>query len=297
MNIHQYIETIRFFKSYLSNRKQYVKYEGIDSECWDITCGVPQGSVLGPLLFILYTNDLPDCIHHSNTILFADDTTIYTSSNNIESLYVTMNANLNNLSDWFRANKLSLNTSKTNYILFSKSNNVAPGIDLFISDQKIERVNYTKFLGIYIDEKLKWDKHINKVRNHIASSLFILNKIKNFVPTKLLLTLYYSLIYPYLTYGITLWGAACKTVINKLYVIQKKAIRTILKANYNAHTEPLCKKLKLMKVEEIYKYYVSQFMYAYVLGKLPLSLLNWFKFVGSREGYPNTRAKASKYSL
>ena len=120
-----------------------------------------------------------------------------------------MNGELLKLTDWFRANKLSLNISKTNYILFTYQNRqVVTNIDLQLSDISIERTKYTKFLGIYIDEKLKWDEHINVMKTKISKSFFAINKVKHILPRNMLTTLYYSLIYPYLTYGIILWGAA-----------------------------------------------------------------------------------------
>ena len=115
-------QALDWFSSYMYQRKQFVHYMGNDSHVETIKCGVPQGSVLGPLLFIIYTNDLPGCLNLTKSILFADDTTIYLSSNNISYLYTTMNGELLKLTDWFRANKLSLNISKTNYILFTYQN-------------------------------------------------------------------------------------------------------------------------------------------------------------------------------
>ena len=115
--------SINWFKSYLCNRTQYVSYKGTKSECSVVTHGVPQGSVLGPLLFILYTNDLPNSIKHSKTMLFADDTTIYATGNNSADLFEKVNEDLSHLTDWFRAIQLSVNASKTKYILISNKNN------------------------------------------------------------------------------------------------------------------------------------------------------------------------------
>ena len=122
-----------WFKSYLANRKQYVIYNNKTSDNLDITCGLPQGSVLGPLLFIVYTNDLPDCIEGAEAILFADDTTISQSSDNIEFLYHSMNDNLDRLTDWFKANKLSLNINKTNYMIFPNKRHMDPSHNLSIA--------------------------------------------------------------------------------------------------------------------------------------------------------------------
>ena len=138
-----------WFKSYLYNRKQYVSYNGVQSESLSINCGVPQGTVLGPLLFIIYTNDLPDCISQATTILFADDTTIYESASDLNYLYSSMNQNLIHLTDWFRGNKLSLNITKTNYMLFSNATKYLPEFQLYINDQLIEKTMCKKIGNSY----------------------------------------------------------------------------------------------------------------------------------------------------
>ena len=126
------------------------------------------------------------------------------------------------LTDWFRGNKLSLNVTKTNYMLFSNATKCLPEFQLHINDQLIEKTECTTFLGIHIDDKLKWDVHINKIKSRLSSSLYAINKIKHFAPIKILTTLYYSMVYPYLIYGITQWGSTFKTHINKLNIMQKK---------------------------------------------------------------------------
>ena len=151
-------QALDWFSRYLYQRKQCVHYMGNDSHVETIRCWAHQGSVLGPLLFIIYTNDLPECLNLTKSILFADDTTIYLSSTNISYLYTTMNDELLKLTDWFRANKLSLNISKTNYmyILFTYQNRqVVTNIYLKLSDVSIERAKCTKFLGIIYRRKVE----------------------------------------------------------------------------------------------------------------------------------------------
>ena len=177
---------LQWFKSYLSDRKQLVCYNGHRSDQFEIKCGVPQGSVLGPLLFIIYTNDLSKVLTQAKCILFADDTTVYASSKNVHDLYSLMNAELQTLSDWFKANKLSVNATKTNYVIFSKSRLSSEVLDknLFVDNECIERVASTKFLGVIIDEHLQWSEHIKYCCKKVASGVYALNMAKRYLSQK-----------------------------------------------------------------------------------------------------------------
>ena len=268
---------LEWFKSYLTEREQFVRYKCVNSKVLTIPCGVPQGSVLGPLLFILYSNDIPHSLTYCKTIMFADDTTVYLSGENLTELFSNMNHDLTQLNDWFRANKLSLNVSKTNYVIFKKkSAPPMPDNILYIGNDKLENVRYTKFLGLFIDEKLEWDQHISHVKNKIRSGTYVMNAAKNVLSRNHLQILYNSLVHPYLMYGNLLWGNAHKKHIHKLEIIQKKAIRCMSKVAYNEHTTPLFKASRILKLTDIHILQLNQFMYDFVNCKLPTNLLELY---------------------
>ena len=147
--------TLEWFKSYLNQRVQYVIYKTTNFKSLNIPCGVPQGSVLGPLLLILYSNDIPNSLKYFKLILFADDTTVYISGEDVTDLFRCLNHDLSKLNDWFKANKLSLNVNKTNYILFNKNTAVLPPeVCLYIGTDKLEQVRCTKLLGLHIEAQI-----------------------------------------------------------------------------------------------------------------------------------------------
>ena len=174
-------------------------------------------SVLGPLLFLIYINDIPNCLKHSKSIVFTDDTTFFTSCNNINNntLYNNMNGDLANFINWFKANKLSLNIAKTMYILFpsSKFVNMGDNLKQYAGTDEIIRNVRCKFLWIVIDDKLCWLHHILSINIKLSRSLYILNSEQNMLPNFILRQIYYTMVQPYLTYGIILWGSTYQSYL------------------------------------------------------------------------------------
>ena len=274
---------LEWLHSYLNDRKQYVNINQHNSDKLDIQCGVPQGSILGPLLFLIYVNDL-SYFENTNILSFADDTTIYSSSTCIETLFTESNYQINALYKWFCANELYINASKTNYMIFSPPN---IRIDtsryhISIGDKTIERagnemaVKSVKFLGIHIDEHLVWNSHIAYIKAKISKSLFAIRQLRHILPCVNLLNLYNALLHPHLSYGLLVWGNANQTHINKIISIQKKAIRLTSKSSYNSHTEPLFKSANVLNLTDLYKHQVVLFMFDYMKHNLPKSFKNMF---------------------
>ena len=194
----------RWFENYLSNRTQFVDFEGNKSSNQDIHCDVPQGSFLGPLLYLVYVNDISSSCR-CNILSFADDTTIYLSDSDINTLYANANIEINNLYKWFCANKLSLNANKTKYIIIRPQQRRCSltNLNLYINNIALNRVgknckeSSTKFLGIYIDEFLTWKTHIAHLNSKLSRAIFALKQLKYTLPTDTMRTLYFALIHPH----------------------------------------------------------------------------------------------------
>ena len=224
----------QWFKDYLTNRRMRTKCVVAStgkmeySEYQNITYGTPQGSCLGPLIFIIFINDLHKQLEHSKSLLFADDTTLYKSHRNLNYLTWCIEEDMNKLTKWFRINKLTLNLDKTVCILFQKSNETKQ-IEINIGNQKIQNTTETKFLGIWIDEYLKWNTHIQKLLLKLTRNSNLLKLNQNMMPTMTKKLIYHSHIGSHIQYGLLLWGNnASEEQLMKLQKIQSKCLQYIL---------------------------------------------------------------------
>ena len=278
-------KALEWFRSYLSNRKQYVCLNGHSSELQYINCGVPQGSLLGPLLFILYINDFCRSSDILSFILFADDTNLFLSHSDPNYLVNTVNIELGKLTQWIRANKLSLNLQKTKYMLFSNSLVSLPD-NIYFDNSPLDKVSDIKFLGVTIDDKLSWRLHVDTICKTISRNIGIINRLKTHLPSNSLFTLYSSLILPYLNYGLLAWGNACQWLLDKLLLLQKKALRIICHTAFRAHTDPLFSDNKIMKIKDLHLFQLGQLMYNYKKNALPAIFQSMFTKNLSFHNYP-----------
>ena len=258
-----------FIMNFVENRKYYVYINGHQSETKNVNIGVPQGSTLGPLLFLIFINDM----HNSSSLLnfnqFADDTTISLDSPDFIKLKESLEQEANKVMHWFNSNRLIINLDKTNCMLFTNKKNTT-NLDIKLNNHKIAMVSETKYLGVIIDNKLSWKSHIKHTCTKISKSLAILKIVRSIFPRNILRLIYMALIYPHINYCNIIWGSANNSTLEPLILLQKKAVRLVSKSSYLAHTAPLFRDLYFLKVQQVFKFNCLTFMYKCLkLGKYP----------------------------
>ena len=263
-----------WFRSYLATRRQYVTINGVSSDFSNITCGVPQGSILGPLLFIVYINDLNTVSEILRTIMFADDTNLFMSGTGLDEIELRLNVELKLVTQWFQTNLLSLNVSKTSYIIFG--NRSTHNLKLFMQGVELERLFETKFLGVIINHKLSWKSHMLTVSNKMCKNIGIIAKIRHLLPPDQVRMLYLALVEPYMSYCCIVWAGVGRTgCLERIHKIQKRYCRLITFSEFRAHSAPLFRGLQLMTVYNMFRYQASLYMYKHLKGLLPKMLFDF----------------------
>ena len=276
------------FCSYLSNRQQQCSVNGITSELLHIACGVPQGTILGPLLFLIYINDLPNCLRYSTARLYADDTTLTFPGSDIVNIKSALNVDLELVSLWLKANKLSLNVLKTECMVIGSRQRLSTfdfeeDFKISVNGFTLERVEHSKCLGVHIDQNLTWAKHVESIILKVTRNIRILRTVCSSLSIDNRITVYRSIIEPYFNYCSIVWDSLTDTLSGKLQRLQNRAARIISGLPYSVRSNEIRTRLGWSSLDEIRKQQKAIMMYKIVHGHAPRYLQEMFtRQLGSR---------------
>ena len=278
-----------WFSSYLRSRQQFVTVNGVDSSPKEIEYGIPQGSILGPLLFVIYINDLPGISNLAKFILYADDANIIVTGETEEEVQLKLSQIASTLVSWVDGNGLALNLKKTHYMVFSNQRLDYSKISLNIAGVNIERVTEARFLGVILilDEKLTWQKHITAMKIKMSRYMGVMYKLKRFLPIKVRLQLYHSFVQSHLNYCCLTWGFAAKTYIESLFTKPKQGIRMVMPGFVNyfyedgqlpTHTKNAFCDLEILTIHGLIVKHALTMMHRikYFQSTVPRSIINLF---------------------
>jgi len=281
-----------WFTSYLNNRTQYTTANGVNSSRLRLTCGVPQGSVLGPLLFLLYINDISTSVPGQKLKLFADDTNIFITGRTLKELEDKANSHILNLNMWLIANKLHLNMDKTCYSIFSPSKSPPKPfvISLKINDIVIKHVSACKYLGVLIDDELKWTSHVETVVQKLQRVMGICYKISYKLPDWCLRNIYFAFVHPYILYGVEVYGNTCASYLDKLTKLNNKILRILQKKERNCCSQCLYAEYNTLPPLQLFNYQILNLAHKVIHSPyvLPVIFRDYFTFCNSIHDH-NTR--------
>ena len=282
-----------FLQNYLSSRSQFTIINNTCSTTENIYYGVPQGSILGPLLFLIYINDIQYVTTNTELRLFADDTALFMHNRDLDILTENITHEMANVKDWFISNKLALSLNKSNFILFhSKRKNPANHMNkIVVGSDAIHRVTNTKYIGLILDENLSWGPHINGICKSLHKFFGIFYNIRNFINASIARNIYFTTIYSRIQYGIEIYGSASKTLLNKLQIMQNKLMKILLRYNRRHSTNDLHNEMKILKVEDIYHRSLLTFVYKCIIEEPIDPFKHYFNLRTSIHNY-NTRGQS-----
>ena len=293
--------TLKWFRSYLSGRMQSVTFKDTISSKLPVNIGVPQGSILGPLLFLIFINDMSKVIKHGKISMYADDTTLYVNDNDVNVISKKLTEDIHEITAWLRINKLFLNTEKTNIMLVGSSSRLRRVHDdeftVIVNGLKLNRVKKAKCLGVVIDDELLWHKQVNGVTQKLFCKIALLRRLSTFLDSNTLNILYKSLVQPHFDYCSVVWFGRFIEDIHKLNVLQKRCARIILSVNSLTSSTVMFPKLGWKALQDRCDYFKTLLLFKTLNNLAPTYLCNKFKYVSEKHNVNTRQAAAGLLAL
>ena len=288
-----------WFSSYLQNRSQFVTLSGYESSSRYVQVGVPQGSVLGPLLFLIYINDLNISVKNSIVHHFADDTNLLYINKSIKVISKKINYDLKGITNWLNANRISLNISKTEFIIFRKRSKpvCSESLKIKINGVRLYPSTSIKYLGILIDEHLSWKYHICELVKKLNRSNNMLSKIRHYVNSKTIRSLYFSLFSSHISYCHQIWGQNGGRYLNKIISLQRSAVRIINFMPFRSDVSRTFDRSKIPKFINLVRTSNLLFVYDCLSFNSPSSLKTFFSFNKNVHDYNTRSSETYKLTL
>ena len=271
--------SLKLIQSYFTDRTQYTLVNNTASNIMNIDMGVPQGSVLGPLFFLIYINDIINCLNNEEATLISDDSTAIVHDKNLSILKRKGEVCIENLDKWLKANRLTLSLEKTIFMIYhSKKKKISGEYDqLKFGHNTIKRVSHVKYLGMILDDTFSWDLHVQYVCNSISRYFGIFYNIRKLIPHNLKKLLYFSFIHSKITYGIELYGTCSSTLLNKIQTLQNKLLKVLYIRPYRTNSSVLHHELGLLKIIDIFKVSILKFVFKVLNKEIIKQFFNYFE--------------------
>ena len=265
-------------ESYLEKRKKFVSIANFNSSDLVIEYGVPQGSILGPLLFLIYINDLPSCLQFLPRF-FADDTALLITGKTLKDIQCQANLELSNVLQWMIANSLILNATKSEALVVSPYvGKSEPPVTFGIGKDFFQSSISAKYIGVTIDNHLSFNQHITLLENKVARSVGVISKLRFYLPQSSLVILYFSLVHTHLLYAFPVWASTYNIYLSKLKRLQNKAVRIISRTSIKDRITPNYHRLEILKLDDLYTLEIAKLMYQFAPNKLPDTFDHYFTY-------------------
>ena len=281
--------SLTWFKSYLSDRKVIVHTSSSVSGTNNINIGVPQGTVLGPTLFLLYVNDLSFAITDASLDMYADDATISCFGDTLDEAAKKLNICLTSVSHWFNINRLVINTSKSNFLVTStrsKIKQLPEHIHIKFNDVNLKRIRSTKLLGIFLDESLSFNDHITYLKQKVAPKIALIHRLRSFLPESSLNQVYLSLIHTLFDYCLTVWGNSSKQNLYAIQALQNRAARAVTgNFDFESSVSSIISNLEWMNIKQRLTYFQGLLMFKCLNNMAPSYLSDSLTYLSHHQSY------------